>query len=579
MRFGLVADSVGSVMGERPDVPAGTDPTPVEFVIEQGAGSKEITDDLVARELVTDRLAFAWVLASEGSYDELRVRSPHARPDDDAAPGCDGSDRRADDRHERQCPLRCARACGSSRSSPTSRRCRSTNLDIEEFYALATDPTAETRDKFGWMDVIPEGHSVEGFLGAGVFDVPPDIDAEGMLDILLQRWQDSPSFALINEPQSNGLSFYETVILASIVEREAILDEDRPLIAGVYQNRVNGARRRPRPERRAGRDLRQGHDAAARPAHHASGRSTCSGPSTGSARRRTSRSRPTSRATRSGTRAACRRGRSPRPASPRSRQRSIPTRRTAISTSWPRAMASNGHVFAHTYEEHLRNIAHYMGGGSPEPEPETTPETTEEPTPDRHDADSRAISRAGPTPIELARPARLDALRRRMEAEGVDAYFGVRRENTRYLTGFELGEGEEKVAGQLGPVLRRRDESSSSPTRATPSRRVEQCAGARVERVYNDLVTRWPELLSSLGSRQARRRRGRFREPGDVAAAGRRRARRGAGAGRGLGRAAATGQGAVRDRAHRCRLRSRRRGAERLLPSIKPGTTEARARA
>ena len=31
--------------------------------------------------------------------------------------------------------------------------------------------------------------------------------------------------------------------------------------------------------------------------------------------------------------------------------------------------------------------------------------------------------------------------RERMEREGVGAYFGVRRENTRYLTGFVLGEG------------------------------------------------------------------------------------------------------------------------------------------
>ncbi|HUR16222.1 MAG TPA: endolytic transglycosylase MltG, partial [Candidatus Limnocylindrales bacterium] len=33
---------------------------------------------------------------------------------------------------------------------------------------------------------------------------------------------------------------------------------------------------------------------------------------------------------------------------------------------------SNGHVFAHTYEEHLRNIEQYMGGGaSSTPTPET----------------------------------------------------------------------------------------------------------------------------------------------------------------------------------------------------------------
>ena len=61
------------------------------------------------------------------------------------------------------------------------------NLDIEEFYGLATDPSAELRDQFEWLRVIPEGRSVEGFLGSGIFDVPADIDAAGMLETLLQR--------------------------------------------------------------------------------------------------------------------------------------------------------------------------------------------------------------------------------------------------------------------------------------------------------------------------------------------------------------------------------------------------------
>ena len=73
-----------------------------------------------------------------------------------------------------------------------------------------------------------------------MFDVEPDIDARGMLELLLQRWQDSPSFGLINQAQSHGLDFYSTIVLASIVERETILDEERPLVAGVYQNRVDG---------------------------------------------------------------------------------------------------------------------------------------------------------------------------------------------------------------------------------------------------------------------------------------------------------------------------------------------------
>ena len=113
-----------------------------------------------------------------------------------------------------------------------------------------------------------------------------------------------------------------------------------------------------------------------------------------------------------------------------------------------------------------------------------------------------------PTPDDLqrwtdadsvARPSRVDSLRTRMAAEGVDAYFGVRRENTRYLTGFELDDGEEKVAGYSGQFLVGRDDvivfADSRYTHAA----AEQCREARVERVYNDLFARWPELIASLG--------------------------------------------------------------------------------
>ena len=87
-----------------------------------------------------------------------------------------------------------------------------------------------------------------------------------------------------------------------------------------------------------------------------------------------------------------------------------------------------------------------------------------------------------------------------MAEEGADAYFGVRRENTRYLTGFELGDGEEKVAGNSGQFLVGRGEVVVLADSRYTTAAVEQCVGARVERVYNDLFARWPNLLSSLGS-------------------------------------------------------------------------------
>jgi Xaa-Pro aminopeptidase len=99
----------------------------------------------------------------------------------------------------------------------------------------------------------------------------------------------------------------------------------------------------------------------------------------------------------------------------------------------------------------------------------------------------------------LARPQRLDVLRARMAEAGVDAYFGVRRENTRYLTGFELGEGEEKVAANSGQFLVGRGEVVVLADSRYTVAATEQCRGSRVERVYNNFYERWPDLLAGIG--------------------------------------------------------------------------------
>ncbi len=105
---------------------------------------------------------------------------------------------------------------------------------------MASDPPDAIKQKFPWLSVIPEGRSVEGFLGSGVYNVAVDADAQTILETLLQGWQDSPAYGVLQEAQSEGKDFYDTVILASIVEREALHDSDKPLVAGVYQNRIDG---------------------------------------------------------------------------------------------------------------------------------------------------------------------------------------------------------------------------------------------------------------------------------------------------------------------------------------------------
>ncbi len=99
----------------------------------------------------------------------------------------------------------------------------------------------------------------------------------------------------------------------------------------------------------------------------------------------------------------------------------------------------------------------------------------------------------------LARPQRLASFREQLAREGIDAYFGVRPENSRYLTGIELGNGEEKVAGNSGQFLVSANDLVILADSRYTKQAEEQCPDARLERVYGDFYERWPEVIATLG--------------------------------------------------------------------------------
>jgi Xaa-Pro aminopeptidase len=97
-----------------------------------------------------------------------------------------------------------------------------------------------------------------------------------------------------------------------------------------------------------------------------------------------------------------------------------------------------------------------------------------------------------------ARPARLARLRARFEAAGIGAYFGLRREHMRYLSGFTLGDGEEKVAGTSGQFLVGRDDLVVlADSRYTIQARREVTGGRVVDGPRN-LADGWAELVASV---------------------------------------------------------------------------------
>ena len=119
---------------------------------------------------------------------------------------------------------------------------------------------------------------------------------------------------------------------------------------------------------------------------------------------------------------------------------------------------------------------------------------------------------APPTAADLAAGPRLTARpgRTGSPASGhgstgheVQAYFGVRRENTRYLTGFVLGEGEEKVAGHSGQFLVGADEVVVLADSRYTIQAGREATGARIEDAGYDLPGAWPSPRRRRSGRSA----------------------------------------------------------------------------
>ena len=118
---------------------------------------------------------------------------------------------------------------------------------------------------------------------------------------------------------------------------------------------------------------------------------------------------------------------------------------------------------------------------------------------------------APPSPRDIARwaeadraerPVRLARLRARLAAEGIDAYFGLRPEHMRYLTGFILRDGEDVLAGNSGRFLVTGDQLVVLADSRYRLQAEAQAIGARIQATTHDLPALWPSLVAGLGARR-----------------------------------------------------------------------------
>jgi UPF0755 protein len=85
---------------------------------------------------------------------------------------------------------------------------------------------------------LPPSASLEGFLFPDTYSINIDMTADELVISMLENFNKRISTDLRTALLDQGLSLYQGVILASIVEREAVVPDERELIASVFINRL-----------------------------------------------------------------------------------------------------------------------------------------------------------------------------------------------------------------------------------------------------------------------------------------------------------------------------------------------------
>lgn len=114
-----------------------------------------------------------------------------------------------------------------------AQRLSENNLDGPGFLELANNPPPELRPKEA------KGPTLEGYLFPATYDFPLDYTAEDIVRAMTRRMEQEFASAAQSRLQQLGLdSIHDWVTLASIVQAEAANSSEKPLIAGVFLNRL-----------------------------------------------------------------------------------------------------------------------------------------------------------------------------------------------------------------------------------------------------------------------------------------------------------------------------------------------------
>lgn len=216
------------------DEAAGTDGGRVTVEVVAGSNDGEIGQLLVEKGLLKSQLLFLYTVMQAGRAGELQAGvydlSPSLRPSQIVAAlqqqaGAEVSITLIEGWRLEQM----VGYLGTTRLT----------MNLDEFAALARTPPTDLIGQYDFLAGLPPGRSLEGYLYPDTYRLDANASAREVITKLLDTFGRRLTQEIRDGIAAQGLSIDQAVTLASIVEREAVLDAERPTIAGVYLNRIN----------------------------------------------------------------------------------------------------------------------------------------------------------------------------------------------------------------------------------------------------------------------------------------------------------------------------------------------------
>jgi UPF0755 protein len=226
----LVGTYVDLIRSQDVDKPASNDPSTVRFIVAPGASVTEIGQQLEVQGLVTDSDLFRSYVRINGIAPRIQAGNFTLRKNMSIK--------------EVAVALQRAQFNEISITIPEGRRIeevaelveKQAGVSAAEFLRLVRLQLPDFNPDYPFLKGLPEGATLEGYLFPDTYRLPENPTAQDVILRMLDNFGEKAAPVLAN---AQGKTAHELLTVASIVEREAVIGDERPTIASLYLNRLN----------------------------------------------------------------------------------------------------------------------------------------------------------------------------------------------------------------------------------------------------------------------------------------------------------------------------------------------------